>query len=107
LLTGFLYSVDFLKRFIHGAVHLHDLRHTFALRCTPAKVDIHTLNELLGHYCVTVKERYLFSGEEQKRKGVNMLNQNEQNPFSFGENLNFRHGKTPREKCKINIFSQL
>jgi integrase len=55
-------------------LRFHDLRHTFATRCIRAGVDIHTLKELLGHHSITVTERYLFSGEEQKRKAVNMLN---------------------------------
>ena len=85
-------------------LRFHDLRHTFAVRCIRAGVDIHTLKELLGNHSVTVTERYLFSGEEQKRDAVNMLSKTAGMPFSLNTNLNFRHVRRHAKKV-ISLFS--
>ncbi|GAG10203.1 unnamed protein product, partial [marine sediment metagenome] len=51
----------------------HDLRHTFASRLVRAGVDLITVKDLLGHHSVKTTERYTHSGQEQKRKAVEIL----------------------------------
>ena len=54
----------------------HSLRHTFATRCIEAGVDIKSLSEMLGHASVNITlNRYVHSSFEQKRKGINKLEQ--------------------------------
>ena len=52
----------------------HDLRHTFASRLVRSGVDLITVKDLLGHYSVKTTERYTYSNQEQKRKAVELLN---------------------------------
>lgn len=51
----------------------HDLRHTFASRLVRSGVDLITVKDLLGHYSVKTTERYTHSNQEQKRKAVELL----------------------------------
>ena len=54
----------------------HSLRHTFATRCIEAGVDIKSLSEMLGHASVNFTlNRYVHSSFEQKREGMNRLEQ--------------------------------
>jgi len=54
----------------------HALRHTFATRCIEAGVDVKSLSEMLGHASVTITlNRYVHSSFEQKREGMNKLEQ--------------------------------
>lgn len=54
----------------------HALRHTFATRCIEAGVDVKSLSEMLGHANVNITlNRYVHSSFEQKREGINKLEQ--------------------------------
>ena len=54
----------------------HSLRHTFATRCIEAGVDVKSLSEMLGHANVNLTlNRYVHSSLEQKREGMNKLEQ--------------------------------
>jgi len=54
----------------------HSLRHTFATRCIEAGVDVKSLSEMLGHSNVNITlNRYVHSSFEQKREGINKLEQ--------------------------------
>jgi integrase len=57
-------------------LRFHDLRHTFATRLVRKGVDVETLRSLLGHFSITVTERYIHTAAEQKRQAVNLLNKN-------------------------------
>jgi integrase len=60
---------------IAGA-NYHCLRHTFATRCIEADVDIKSLSEILGHSSVNITlNNYVHSSFEQKRKGIDKLEQ--------------------------------
>jgi len=56
--------------------NFHALRHTFSTRCIEAGVDIKSLSEMLGHANVNITlNRYVHSSFEQKREGMNKLEQ--------------------------------
>lgn len=56
--------------------NFHSLRHTFATRCIEAGVDTKSLSEMLGHSNVNITlERYVHSSFDQKRAGINKLEQ--------------------------------
>jgi integrase len=56
--------------------NFHSLRHTFSTRCIEANVDIKSLSEMLGHASVNITlNRYVHSSFEQKREGMNKLEQ--------------------------------
>jgi excisionase family DNA binding protein len=54
-------------------LRFHDLRHTFATRLVAKGVDIETIKELLGHYSITVTQRYTHSNDDRKKKAVELL----------------------------------
>ena len=54
-------------------LRFHDLRHTFATRLIEGGVDIVTVKELLGHFSVTVTQRYTHPGQLQKKLAVDLL----------------------------------
>ena len=54
-------------------LRFHDLRHTFATRLIRRGADIITVQALLGHYAVTVTQRYTHSGADEKRRAVEAL----------------------------------
>ncbi len=54
-------------------LRFHDLRHTFASRLIELGVDLITVRDLLGHASVKVTQRYVHSGQDQKRKAVEIL----------------------------------
>jgi len=54
-------------------LRLHDLRHSFASRLLEDGTSIEIVKSLLGHHSITVTERYTHSGEEAKRKAVELL----------------------------------
>ena len=59
-----------------AAANYHSCRHTFATRCVEAGVDIKSLSEMLGHANVKITlNRYVHSSFEQKREGMNKLEQ--------------------------------
>ena len=56
--------------------NFHATRHSFASRCIEAGVDAKTLSEMLGHASVNITlNRYVHSSLEQKREGINKLEQ--------------------------------
>jgi integrase len=59
-------------------LRLHDLRHTFATRLINAGVDVETVRDLLGHYSVTLTQRYTHSNNILKRNAVEILAQKSQ-----------------------------
>jgi integrase len=54
-------------------LRFHDLRHTFATRLVEKGVDIETVKELLGHYGISITQRYTHSSDERKKKAVGLL----------------------------------
>lgn len=54
-------------------LRFHDLRHTFASRLIQKGADIITVQNLLGHYSVTVTQRYTHTGADEKRRAVEIL----------------------------------
>jgi excisionase family DNA binding protein len=54
-------------------LRFHDLRHTFATRLVEKGIHIRNIRDLLGHFSVTVTERYAHSNDEQMRKAVDAL----------------------------------
>jgi integrase len=59
-----------------NSANYHSLRHTFATRCVEAGVDIKSLSEMLGHASVNITlNRYVHSSFDQKRDGMNKLEQ--------------------------------
>ena len=56
--------------------NFHTTRHTFATRCIEAGVDVKSLSEMLGHANVNITlNRYVHSSFDQKREGMNKLEQ--------------------------------
>jgi len=56
-------------------IHPHVLRHTFASRLMKV-CDIRTVQELLGHKCVSSTQVYTHPDEEDKRKAINDVEKN-------------------------------
>lgn len=56
-------------------LRFHDLRHTYATRLAEMNVPLPTIKELLGHFKVSMTERYTHSSDESKRKAVKLLHQ--------------------------------
>ncbi len=56
-------------------LRFHDLRHTVASRLIEKGADIITVKELLGHSRISSTQRYTHSGDERKRKAVEMLSE--------------------------------
>jgi len=54
-------------------LRFHDLRHTFGTRLIRKGVDIVTVQSLLGHYSVTVTQRYTHTDGGQKKNAVELL----------------------------------
>jgi len=54
-------------------LRFHDLRHTFATRLIERGIDVITVQNLLGHSSVIITQRYTHSGDERKRKAVELL----------------------------------
>jgi len=56
-------------------IHPHVLRHTFASRLMKV-CDIRTVQELLGHKCVSSTQVYTHPDEEDKRNAINAVEKN-------------------------------
>jgi len=56
-----------------SGLRFHDLRHTFGTRLIRKGVDIVTVQHLLGHYSVTVTQRYTHTDGGQTREAVERL----------------------------------
>lgn len=68
-------------------LRIHDLRHTFASRLLDRAADIETVRSLLGHYSITMTQRYIHSRDEAKKKAVELLNDQEEKGTYSGGNL--------------------
>ena len=66
-------------------LRFHDLRHTFATRLIRRGADIITVQALLGHYAVTVTQRYTHSGADEKRRAVEALVRRPKNLLLTGD----------------------
>jgi excisionase family DNA binding protein len=75
-------------------LRFHDLRHTFASRLVEKGVDLITVKDLLGHYSVTVTQRYTHSNSEQKRRAVDSL-------LSYEKPLNFIPILSTRKESRV------
>jgi len=63
------------ERALGRPIHPHVLRHTFASRLMKV-CDIRTVQELLGHKCVSSTQVYTHPDEEDKRKAINDVEKN-------------------------------
>lgn len=64
----------FMKKLQLGAVHFHQLRHTFATRLLEKGADVATVSALLGHHSAKMTlDIYVDSTKEQRTKWVNAL----------------------------------
>lgn len=64
----------YMKKLQLGAVHFHQLRHTFATRLLEKGADVATVSALLGHHSAKMTlDIYVDSTKEQRIKWVNEL----------------------------------
>lgn len=63
------------ERALGRPIHPHVLRHTFASRLMKV-CDIRTVQELLGHKCVSSTQVYTHPDEEDKRNAINAVEKN-------------------------------
>lgn len=100
---------EFLKTVAHSfaracrlagitGLRFHDLRHTFATRLIRKGADIITVQDLLGHYSVTVTQRYTHTGADEKRRAVETL-------VRGSENLLLGSDTPVTEKSGIQVTS--
>ncbi len=82
-------------------LRFHDLRHTFASRLIEKGADIETVKELLGHYSIITTQRYTHSGDERKRKAVELLSKPKKKGGTSDTRLT--HGE---EEPKNEIFEK-
>ena len=68
-------------------IRFHDLRHTFATRLLCRKVDLVTVQKLLGHSSIEMTMRYSHPGASERRKAVEML--------SDGHHMDTKQEKKP------------
>ena len=54
--------------------HFHDLRHTFAMKLVQNGIDLHKVQQLLGHKSPIMTQRYAHHFPESLRNGVEILN---------------------------------
>ena len=59
-----------LKRAALSGLRFHDLRHTFATRLVRARVDLVTVQQLLGHSTIHMTLRYAHASSESNRQAV-------------------------------------
>jgi site-specific recombinase XerD len=64
------------ERAIGRPIHPHVLRHTFGTRLMKV-CDIRTVQELLGHKCVSSTQVYTHPDEEDKRNAINAVEKNQ------------------------------
>ncbi len=67
--------------------HFHDLRHTFATRLAQRGVDLYKISKLLGHYDISMTQRYAHHCPESLRDGIQVLEVGH-NLVTVGENRN-------------------
>ncbi|MBW2605286.1 MAG: site-specific integrase [Deltaproteobacteria bacterium] len=90
-------------------LRFHDLRHTFATRLIEAGVDIETVRDLLGHYSVTLTQRYTHSNNKQKSDAVKALERTKEKMEKKPILLHRRYTdkKKPLPEEKTNPLSHL
>ncbi len=88
-------------------LRFHDLRHTFASRLIEKGADIITVKDLLGHSSVKITERYTHSQKEQKKKAVELLEENQEEAIFEEDLLHIcdTEKKGKREKLLTSLFS--
>jgi len=62
-----------LKRAGISDFRFHDLRHTFASHLVMARIDLKTVQELLGHKTFEMTLRYAHLSPDHKRRAINVL----------------------------------
>ncbi len=67
--------------------HFHDLRHTFATRLAQRGVDLYKISKLLGHYDISMTQRYAHHCPESLRDGIQVLEAGH-NLVTVGESRN-------------------
>ncbi len=65
---------DALKKAGVKDFHWHDLRHTFASRLVMRRVDIRTVQELLGHKSIVMTMRYAHLSRDHRAAAVEKMN---------------------------------
>lgn len=68
--------------------HFHDLRHTFATRLAQRGVDLYKISKLLGHYDISMTQRYAHHCPESLRDGIEVLEKVDYNLTTVGVNRN-------------------
>jgi len=68
-------------------LRFHDLRHTFASRLIRGGADIISIQKLLGHFSVTVTQRYIHTEAAQLKEAVAVLCRKDQKEAENRENL--------------------
>lgn len=69
-------------------LHFHDLRHTFATRLAQRGYDIGKISMLLGHYNISMTQRYTHHNIESLRDGMQVLEKSGYNLATVWENKN-------------------
>jgi hypothetical protein len=59
-------------------LRFHDLRHTFATRLVQSGVDLITVRDLLGHFSISMTQRYTHTNRNQKINAVELLKKNKE-----------------------------
>lgn len=68
--------------------HFHDLRHTFATRLAQSGYGLCKISELLGHYDISMTQRYAHHNIESLRDGMQVLEKSDYNLTTVGKNRN-------------------
>lgn len=68
--------------------HFHDLRHTFATRLAQRGYDLYKLSKLLGHYDISMTQRYAHHCLGSLRDGMQVLEKSDYNLATVGGNGN-------------------
>ncbi|NUN22229.1 MAG: site-specific integrase [Candidatus Jettenia caeni] len=73
-------------------LHFHDLRHTFATRLAQRGYDIGKISMLLGHYNISMTQRYTHHNIESLRDGMQISEKSGYNLATVGENKDISNG---------------